>query len=65
MRTFTIHGNPLASVPNFRIYVISQIPNLKKLDSVLISKKERDNAKYLSAQLKKFPVPKNIQKAPL
>ena len=39
MRNFTIHGNPLASVPNFRVYVISQIPNLKKLDSVLISKK--------------------------
>ena len=37
--------------------MISQVPQLKKLDSVLISKKERDNAKYLSAQVKKYPLP--------
>ena len=35
----TIHGNPLAAVPNFRILTISILSNLKKLDSVLISKK--------------------------
>lgn len=35
----TVHGNPLSSVPNFRILTISILPDLKKLDSVLISKK--------------------------
>jgi hypothetical protein len=37
---------------------------LKKLDSVLISKKEKDNAVFIRNQTKKFPEPKNIQKPP-
>lgn len=55
----TIHGNPLAGVPNFRILAISILPELKKLDSVLISKKERDNAVFIRSQTKKYPQPKN------
>lgn len=39
LKNMTIHGNPLASVPNFRVLSISILPDLKKLDSVLISKK--------------------------
>ena len=42
--SMTIHGNPVDTIPNFRLYIISVLPYLKKLDTVLISKKERDNA---------------------
>lgn len=59
-----IHGNPLTEVPNFRSYLIAILPNLKKIDSVLISKKEVDNAAFLKAQVKKFPLPKNPAKPP-
>ena len=39
LKNFTIHGNSIASVNNFRLLVISILPQLKKMDSVLISKK--------------------------
>lgn len=60
----TIHGNPLAAVANFRVLTISILPNLKKLDSVLISKKERDNAGFIRSQTKKYPLPKIITLPP-
>ncbi len=44
IKTLTIHGNPIETIPNFRLYIIALLPNLKRLDSVLISKKERDNS---------------------
>lgn len=44
LRTLTVHGNPLDAVPNFRLFIIGLLPTIKKLDSVLISKKELDNA---------------------
>ena len=40
----TIHGNPLENIPNFRLYLIAILPDLKRLDTVLISKKERDDS---------------------
>lgn len=39
MKTLTIHGNPFSAIANFRVLAISILPDLKKLDSVLISKK--------------------------
>lgn len=39
LKTLTIHGNPLTNVPSFRIYVIGMLPGLKKLDSVVVSRK--------------------------
>lgn len=39
LKTMMIHGNPLTETPNFRSYLISILPNLKKIDSVLVSKK--------------------------
>jgi Leucine-rich repeat (LRR) protein len=44
LKTLTIHGNPLDQLPNFRIYIIGILPNLKRLDTVLVTYKERDNA---------------------
>ena len=59
LKTITVHGNPLTNVANFRVLAISILPDLKKLDSVLISKKERDNAVFIRSQTKKYPLPKN------
>ena len=39
LKSLTIHGNPLTDISNFRCYVISILPQLKKLDSVLVSNK--------------------------
>jgi hypothetical protein len=39
LKNFTIHGNSLTAVSNFRLLVISILPQLRKLDSVLVSKK--------------------------
>lgn len=64
LKNFTIHGNSLTSVNNFRLIVISILPQLKKLDSVLISKKERDNANFIRSQFKKFPEPKILLQPP-
>ena len=65
LKALNIHGNPFAAVPNFRILAISILPELKKLDSVLISKKERDNAIFIRSQTKKYPLPKNPVKPPM
>jgi Leucine-rich repeat (LRR) protein len=65
LKTLMIHGNPIAAVPNFRSFLISMLPNLKKIDSVLVSKKEVDNAMFLRTQVKKFPLPKNPTKPPV
>jgi hypothetical protein len=48
LRSITIHGNPVETIPNFRLYIIQMIPQLKRIDSVLISKKEKDNANVWS-----------------
>lgn len=44
LKSLTIHGNPVETVSNFRIYIIGMLPQVKKIDTVLVSKKEKDNA---------------------
>ena len=61
----TLHGNPLTEVTNFRCYVISILTHLKKLDSVLVSNKQKDNSVFLKSQIKKYPMPKNIPNPPV
>lgn len=60
----TIHGNPIETIPNFRLYykkirliVLSIINTLKKLDTVLVSKKELDNASFLILNQKNYKYP--------
>ncbi len=66
LRTLTIHGNPIDTIPGFRLYIIGLLPNLQKLDTVLISKKERDNSNVWinSFGHVKFPKVKNITLPP-
>lgn len=46
LRILTLHGNEIEQIPGYRLYVIGCIleknANLKKFDTVLITKKERD-----------------------
>lgn len=44
LKAVTIHGNPVETIPNFRILIIGILPQVKKIDTVLVSKKEKDNA---------------------
>jgi hypothetical protein len=52
-----VHGNPIERIKNFRLYLIAAIPQIKKIDTVLVSKKERDNAMVwkLTFGFKKLP----------
>jgi len=58
LKSLTVHGNPIVRIPNFRLYLIDIFPNLKKLDTVLVSKKEKDNSKVWIHQFKykKLPI---------
>lgn len=47
LRTLTVHGNAIDRIDNFRLIVISILPNIKKLDTVVVTYKERDNAEYM------------------
>eukprot|EP01017_Pseudomicrothorax_dubius_P002954 TRINITY_DN10295_c0_g1_i1.p1 TRINITY_DN10295_c0_g1~~TRINITY_DN10295_c0_g1_i1.p1 ORF type:complete len:142 (+),score=26.85 TRINITY_DN10295_c0_g1_i1:100-525(+) len=66
LKSLTIHGNPIETIPNFRLYVIGILPNLQRLDSVLVSKKERDNANVFinHFHFSQYPAAKNPQKPP-
>ncbi|PNW72167.1 hypothetical protein CHLRE_16g679600v5 [Chlamydomonas reinhardtii] len=43
----SLHGNPVMTKPNYRLYVISKLPRLKVLDFKKVKQKERDAAKAL------------------
>ena len=63
LKTFTIHGNPLDIYPQFRNLVIGLMPQLIKIDSVLVTKREYETAAYniKNVNLKKLPVIPNIE----
>jgi len=44
LKNLTIHGNAIDTIPSFRLYIIGILPTIQKLDTVLVTKKERDNA---------------------
>lgn len=66
LRSFTIHGNPIENIPNFRLYIIAYLSKLKKIDTVLVSKKERDNAMVWIHQFRNVTLPmvKDAQSPP-
>ncbi|CAD8168750.1 unnamed protein product [Paramecium pentaurelia] len=47
LKSLKIYGNPIEQIINFRLYIIDVLPQLKRIDSVLISKKERDNSSMI------------------
>lgn len=66
LKSLTIHGNPVETINNFRIYVIALLPQIKKIDTVLVSKKEKDNAFVWIHSFKNIVIPevKNALKPP-
>ena len=66
LKSLTIHGNPVETINNFRIYIIGILPYIKKIDTVLVSKKERDNAYVWINSFKNVMIPevKNAIKPP-
>ncbi|KAG2453822.1 hypothetical protein HYH02_002029 [Chlamydomonas schloesseri] len=47
LQDLSLHGNPVMTKPNYRLYVISKLPRLKVLDFKKVKQKERDAAKAL------------------
>jgi hypothetical protein len=57
LRTLTLFGNPLEQRASYRWRVISMLPQLKKLDSRVITPKERDRASQFERKLKRAIAP--------
>jgi len=58
LKNLTIHGNAIDTIPSFRLYIIGILPQLQKLDTVLISKKERDNGAVWKNSFGHYKFPK-------
>lgn len=51
-----VHGNPIDQLPGYRTFVIGIVPQVKTLDTVVVSKKEKDNAyTWYNTFKKKYP----------
>jgi Leucine-rich repeat (LRR) protein len=57
VKSLTMYGNPIDQLPGYRMYVITLVPQIKRLDSVLISKLEKDNSLVFARRIsiKKLP----------
>jgi hypothetical protein len=44
LTTLAIHGNPIETLPAYRLYIISKLPMLKNLNFSTISKADRATA---------------------
>ena len=64
MRSLTIHANPLEKYEEFRVLIAHILPQLQKIDSTLLTKREKDRGEVLKHQLKKYPAIKNPQPRP-
>lgn len=43
LRKLTLHGNPIAELKNYKLWVGSHLPNLRSLDFSTITKVDRDS----------------------
>mmetsp|Transcript_5218 Transcript_5218/g.14058 ORF Transcript_5218/g.14058 Transcript_5218/m.14058 type:complete len:274 (+) Transcript_5218:331-1152(+) len=48
LQVLSLHGNPVTRRQHYRLYTINQIPSLKTLDYIKISKSERQRAERLA-----------------
>lgn len=57
IKFLTMYGNSIDQIPGYRMYVITLLPQIKRLDSVLITKLEKDNSMVFSKKIspKKLP----------
>lgn len=64
LRTFTVHGNPIENFPEFRCLLTAILPQLQKLDSALLTKREKERAEVIKKHGGKYPVIANPAKPP-
>lgn len=57
LRNLSVHSNPLAYIKDFRLFIIALLPELRKIDTVLVSHKERDNAFFLTSVYRQKRLP--------
>jgi hypothetical protein len=57
LRTLTLFSNPVTEKRSYRWRVIAMLPQVKKLDSSVITAKERDRSKHFARRLKKKNTP--------
>ena len=60
LRNLNVHSNPLAYIKDFRLFIIALLPELRKIDTVLVSHKERDNAFFVTSIYKQKRLPAYI-----
>lgn len=48
LKFLTLYGNPIDQLPLYRMYVLTILPQVRKLDSVLVTKLEKDNSSVFS-----------------
>lgn len=58
IKFLTMHGNPMDQLPAYRMWVICLVPQIKRLDTVLVSKLEVDNAVGFSRNLRRRQLPR-------
>lgn len=68
LRNLNVHSNPLTHIKDFRLFVIALLPELRKIDTVLVTHKERDNAYFLTSVYRRAKLPvceaTNLSKPP-
>jgi len=62
LKNLDLFGNPISQEDNYRLLIISEIPWLKTLDRVTITKTELNEAVHLKSRLKKMMVLKASHK---
>ncbi|OMJ88697.1 hypothetical protein SteCoe_9319 [Stentor coeruleus] len=57
VKSLTLYGNAIDQLPSYRMYIITLLPQIKRLDSVLITKLEKDNSMVFGQRIsiKKLP----------
>lgn len=58
IKSLTLYGNSIDQLPGYRLYTITLLPQLKRLDSVLVTKLEKDNANVFSQKINLRRLPK-------
>lgn len=58
IKTLTLYGNPIEQIQGYRLWVVGIVPELRKLDTGLITLLERDNANVLYSRTKRKTLPK-------
>ena len=65
LRTFTIHGNPIEAYGEFRALLTSILPQLQKIDSALLTKREKERGAVIRQSMGKYPAIHNPPKPPV